>query len=146
MPQSRNRTFTNRFPGPFNYHCGRDGVDETFDVVCETTNQTVASSYYWYQRLPCELIARVISEALNASHRSKGQHDSISDESLSDLEIAMFRGMHFGPYRTTKLHCDYRGDGYEVVCKSSGNTVITIHDRQDRMIARRIATVLNSVK
>ena len=34
------RRFRVRFPGPYHYEPGRDGVDETFDVYCLTSAAT----------------------------------------------------------------------------------------------------------
>jgi hypothetical protein len=46
------RRFLARYPGPYAYVSGRDGVDDTFDVICLTTERHIASSHYWYDRLP----------------------------------------------------------------------------------------------
>jgi hypothetical protein len=66
---------------------------------------------------------------------------------LSDRELAAFRGMYPGPYRTAQSYCDYFGPLREVVCRMTGETVIHVKDDgfrgQARLVIRHIAAALN---
>jgi hypothetical protein len=143
------KRFLARYPGPYTYVAGRDGVDDTFDVICLTTERHIASTFYWDDRLPCELIARVVTEALNAMlARDAGENEPFSPP-LSDRELAAFRGMHPGPYHTAPDHCEYRGNIESVDCVTSDDSVISVYDRefrgQARLVTRQIAAALNQL-
>lgn len=141
--------FMSLFPGPYFYCPGNDGVDSTFDVMCIASGEHIASVYYWEERLTSELIARVISESLNAL-LPIARADSLSESKpLSQWEVAAFRGMHAGPYRASAMHCGYRGHGYEVLCDATSESLLQIFRRGEsecpRLITSEIATALNAL-
>ena len=53
-------------PGPFTYYPDSDGVDDTFEVVCTTTDTLVAKFRYWDGKVASELKARNMALTLNA--------------------------------------------------------------------------------
>jgi hypothetical protein len=141
--------FLARFPGPYDYTSGSDGVDATFDVICLGPERQLVSIYYWDERLPAELVARVVSAALN-DFLQPGANDELRPPQLSKRELTAFHGMYPGPYRTAHSHCEYRGRCHEVICETSGESVIHAFDRsfrgQARLVARQIAAALNSLR
>lgn len=150
MSKTLTAKFLTRYPGPFAYHDGSDGVDATFDVSCLKTSQHITSTYYWDDRLPCELEARVITELLNSLLGSSKDYLRPYPHHLSEREIAAFRGMHAGPYRSAKCKCDYRGNGYQVLSETTGDCVIYVYDRtfrgQARLVTAVIAELLNAMQ
>lgn len=39
--------FTSLFPGPFDVRPNREGVDDTFEIYCLTTESVVTRNHYW---------------------------------------------------------------------------------------------------
>ena len=150
MPNTLTSKFLTRYPGPFAYHDGSDGVDATFDIFCCTTGHHIASTFYWDHRLPSELEARVITELLNDLLGEVADYLRPLQHSLSDREIAAFRGMYPGPYRSAKCKCQYRGPGYEVRSEPTGDCVLFIYDHsfrgQARLVTAVIAELLNAMR
>ena len=142
MPKSLTAKFLARYPGPFAYQGGSDGVDATFDIYCCKTGDHVASTFYWDDRLPCELEARVITELFNDLLGEDIDYLLPYPHHLSDREIAAFRGMHTGPYRSAKCNCEYRGPGYEVCSVAIGSCVLYVYDRSFRGQARLVTAVV----
>jgi hypothetical protein len=133
--------FLARFPGPYDYTSGSDGVDATFDVICLGPERQLVSIYYWDERLPAELVARVVSAALNESLQPR-TNDELRHQQLSKRELTAFRGMYPGPYRTAHSHCEYRGRCHEVICDTSGESVIHAFDRSFRGQAQLVTSVI----
>jgi hypothetical protein len=141
--------FLRLYPGPYVYCPGHDGVDHTFDVMCIGSRQHIASVYYWDERLTSELIARVVTESLNALLPA-GRADLLAElKPLSKWEIAAFHGMHAGPYRANAMHCDYRGPGFEVLCDTSSESILQIFGGEEsgyaQLISTEIASALNAL-
>jgi hypothetical protein len=148
-PPQLSLDFLQLYPGPYVYCPGHDGVDSTFDVICTASRQHIASVYYWDERLTSELIARVVTESLNALLPA-GRADLLAElKPLSKWEIAAFHGMHVGPYRANAMHCDYRGPGFEVLCDASSESILQIFGRgepgQAQLISTEIAVALNAL-
>ena len=57
--------FKKRFPGPFTYQRGVDGVDETFDTFCVTSGNHLVSTYFWDAVELRENISAVVTAALS---------------------------------------------------------------------------------
>ena len=139
------RQFQKRYPGPFTYLEGRDGVDDTFDVLCLTSGQHLASTYYWKNRETALMHAATVSFALNA-------YLFDDDTALSLDEIGLlqqFLCQYPGPYRSQREFCDYRGPGYSTVSSPTGEHLISVYGgyfhRQTRSIARTITKALNGL-
>lgn len=141
--------FLELYPGPFAYRPGTDWVDSTFDIMCTSSGQQLASVYYWEERLTSELIARVVAESLNALLPAT-QDDSLTEwKPVSKWEVAAFHGMHPGPYRAGKTQCDIRGPGCEVLCHGSGESVLQVYNygtAHAQLISTEVAAALNALK
>ena len=126
-------------PGPFACFAGRDGVDETFDVFCLTTEDHVVSTYFWEAREACRVVTEVVTFALN---RFAG-HDI--DDSFDSKDIVNFRHEYSGPYSIRKNRCEGRGPCFEVYCRSTNRGIVDRYGRSrfDRQIAKAIARSLN---
>ena len=150
MPKSLTNRFLARYPGPYAYHDGSDGVDATFDILCSKTDNHIISTHSWDDRLPCELEARVFTELLNNLLGSSKHCLRPYPHNLSPREIAAFRGMHPGPYQSAKCKCDYRGNGYQILSATTGDCVIYVYDRsfrgQARLVTAVIAELLNAMQ
>jgi hypothetical protein len=94
-----------QFKGPFSYHAGTNGVDETFDVFCTKTNSHVISTNYWYHRLDAEVLAIIITHALNREFRPTRTRFNAPPSLL----LRLFRDANPGPYRV-RLFEDGHGD------------------------------------
>jgi hypothetical protein len=57
--------FLQRHPGPFFYERGRNGVDQTFDVICSASGAHVHSSGFWDDADNAESNAATVMLALN---------------------------------------------------------------------------------
>ncbi len=141
--------FLDHYPGPYKYQGGTDGVDNTFDIYCSGSGNHIASMFYWDDRLPSEVIAKLITESLNATNPENDSHPKVAGESMSEREIAMFRGMYSGSYRSVAAHCDYRGPGYEVLSGTVAESVVFVYDRafrgQAKLVSEQIAVALNAM-
>ena len=142
MLKTQTTRFLAHYPGPFAYQDGSDGVDATFDVYCRKTGKHIVSTFYWDDRLPCELEARVITELLNGLLGEAESYLRPFPHHLSDRETAAFRGMHSGPFMSAKCKCDYRGNGYEVRSEKTGDCFLFVYDRSFRGQARLVTTVI----
>ncbi len=92
-PPLLNPQFSKIYPGPFRYSPGSDWVNSTFDVYCISTEQHVLSTFYWDERERAELVAYVLTCALEFCH---------SDCKDLDLqEWKAFRQIYPGPYYST---------------------------------------------
>jgi hypothetical protein len=60
-------------PSHFFFMRGKDGCDETFDVVCLKTGDVFASLPYWYQENETLRDTRLLIRALNRLH-ARGGH------------------------------------------------------------------------
>jgi hypothetical protein len=142
---SLKRDFQKRFPGPFTYFEGRDGVDDTFDVHCLTSDQTIVSTYYWDERQTALRQAAAISFALNAYLLTSDTIMSPEDAAL----LQQFLAEYPGPYRSEREFCEYRGPGYRIVSGPHDEHVIAVYGgyfhRQTRSIARMITQALNAL-
>lgn len=132
--------FLKRFPGPFAYQPGSCGVDETFDLICESTQQFIIATHFWNERITSELITKVVCAALANVQGSNGDN---TDASLSDLEEAAFLGMYPGPFTYGSFRHDFEGEGWEVLCHATGKSLIHAHGDDTRFIAVHIADALN---
>ena len=135
--------FSHQFPGPFDYRAGRDGVDNTFDVFCLTTDQWIISTHYWEERLQAELVARIVSNALNFVALDLDR-DTIPSHLLRDL--AQFQEEFLGPYVARREHCGYYGPLIEIACESTDACVLFAPAGPSvRMICRHVARCLNQL-
>lgn len=95
MTQSTSCPFQKRYPGPYAYQPGTDGVDKTFDIFCRTTGERIISSNYWYEEENANIIASVVMLALEFSRRSNFQ--TPCDRVLQN-RLKTFRANYPGPY------------------------------------------------
>lgn len=150
MSKSLTAKFLARYPGPFAYQDGSDGVDATFDIFCRTTGDHVASAFYWDARLESELEANVITGLLNTLVPNEEHYGNSRDLELSPSKIAAFRGMHPGPYRSVKYNCEHSGQGFKVRSETDGHGVLYVYDRsfrgQARLVTAVIAELLNDMR
>jgi hypothetical protein len=61
---------------------------------------------------------------------------------LSSEEIAAFRSLFPGPYRSAKLHSDYGFPIYHVVSETTGGSVISVYENSFRGQARFVTSVI----
>jgi len=53
----------------YSIHRDKDGVDETYDIACNLTGNTIASLPFWEQDAETLSDARILVRALNRLHR-----------------------------------------------------------------------------
>lgn len=80
--------------GPFAYMPGKNGVDNTFDVICLCTGYLVAYSSYWEDRDNAEAIAYAMTFALNRHYQPIRSRLKPAKQLLLDR----FRHLYPGPY------------------------------------------------
>jgi hypothetical protein len=95
------QTFLQRFPGPYSFEPGTDGVDNTFDIYCRTSGERIISACYWEARDAATLNATVLTHALEYS-RLKTRNMRIS-QSLQNA-LAKFATNYPGPYYCKEYH------------------------------------------
>lgn len=66
-------------PGPFDYVPCTEGVDDTFEVVCTTTDMVVARFRYWDGKVAAELKARNMALTLNALRENMIEEQAYND-------------------------------------------------------------------
>lgn len=134
--------FLNRFPGPYDYQRGVDGVDETFDVVCVSKGRHVIFTYFWDEVQRCEQIASVVTSALN---RQAGWYGFVP-RSFEDHYVA-FQQTYPGPYSVRREFCPGRGPLQGVYCTTMEEAIIDSYgdDREARQIAMHVAMSLNAL-
>ncbi|TWT35231.1 hypothetical protein KOR34_01190 [Posidoniimonas corsicana] len=137
--------FHRSFPGPFDYFPSHDGVDETFELTCLTTDDFVIATHFWDEREWAETRIAVVAAVLNDS---LGGEDEDFLAALNPQTLAHFRDQLPGPYFVKVEYCDYMGIQFCVNCRTSGETVIHTTQRYSALtactVARNIAAVLNS--
>lgn len=65
--------------GPFDYVPNTEGVDDTFEVVCTTTDMVVARFRYWDGKVAAELKARNMALTLNALRENMIEEQEYDD-------------------------------------------------------------------
>ena len=146
MAKTKRQTtkFLKRFPGPYGYYRSTDGVDDTFNVYCRSSRQDIISTYFWTQSPAYELIVRVVCAALSSLNSEYSDMCDRYAAPLNRLESRAFVAMYPGPYSIGKFASNgFQPGGWEVLCQSSGNSVIYIFDEVGRFIVAHIADVLN---
>ena len=66
-----NHSIRKRFPGPFESRRSHDGVDLTFDIVCDTTEKVIVSVRYWEAEDSASHTTSIILDALNGTIRPR---------------------------------------------------------------------------
>lgn len=134
--------FLKRFPGPYDYQRGVDGVDETFDIVCVANGRYVISTYFWDEVQRNEAIASVVTSALN---QRAGWYGFVC-QSYAEHHDA-FQQTYPGPYRVRRECCQGRGPLFTVYCTTTNESVIDSygHDGEARLIANQISAALNAL-
>lgn len=134
--------FKSRFPGPFNSFPGSDGVDDTFDIICLTSDERVASVQYWDEVENALLISRVVSAALNAWQLTWDINHELAAEHLRD-----FRQSYPGPYACKKSECEYYGPIYFVYCEQTNSEIMQAYNiafrDQAKLVTLQLVDALN---
>lgn len=89
------QSFLERFPGPYSFQPGTDGVDNTFDIYCYASGKTIVSVSYWEDEEAAMGVAAVVTSALNHS-RPSGRPEAA--DSLMQQKLKEFVSDHPGPY------------------------------------------------
>ena len=135
-------SFKDKFPGPFCYLRGVDGVDETFDLNCIGTQKHLVSTYFWDAEERCRIITATVTAALNDI---AGWHEY--DALMFGSMIPPFKKMFSGPFTTRLDSCPGRGPYFDVYCTASQESVIHCYETSEpyeaKQIAEHIANVLN---
>lgn len=138
--------FFNQFPGPFESYPSSDGVDETVEVRCSTTNAFIIAAQFWEERTTSELIAQSIKFALNMLASAETQ--SWAAHQLPE-HLQWFQARFSGPYATG--FTDFEPlPSFDIKCLSTQSNFIHVDqsgsDREDRMIVETIAAALNGLR
>ncbi|MFK7818105.1 MAG: hypothetical protein AB8G99_05270 [Planctomycetaceae bacterium] len=135
--------FLKRFPGPYAYSRGVDGVDETFDTHCVTTGNHLISTYFWEAEKLREEVSVIVTAALN---RQADWHGFIP--SSFPQHWKSFRRRYPGPFAIGRDCCPGRGDFLDVYCTKSGESIIQSYglDTESKLIANQIVAALNSLR
>ena len=104
MTNQHIKNFFEKYPGPFSYYPGSSGVDETFDVVCTTTDSHIIASHYWEAKAAAELTAQSVAFALNMLSAGEALHWS-TDRLLES--VTWLHSKFPGPYSTQFVECEY---------------------------------------
>lgn len=124
-------------PGPYFSRPGRNGVDDTYDVVCLATENHIVSTQYWDEEEDARRIAGVIAAALN---RYAGWH-GLEEENLHE-DLAYLLWHYPGPYKIHRDTCPMYGAFSEVRCQAANQTVVICpHDDYPGAMLR-VATVI----
>jgi len=138
--------FLKQYPGPFDYQRSADGVDDTFEVYCETTDAYIIAYHFWDNRIPAELTADSVCFALNTL--ASGDTKTWTAEQLP-LNNQFLQALYPGPYTTGFTECE-RMPSNDVVCSRSKSVVIREYRRGDgkeaQMVVETIAAALNSLR
>lgn len=128
--------FAKRFPGPYTFCSGNDGVDATFDVFCVTTNRHIVSTRYWEARDEAMLVAKVATAALEI--RRDFDHPTFK---LTFDEGARFQETFRGPFSVISDVCEMSGPFFDIRCTRTGHSVIQVYGsaKTDKMIADYLA-------
>jgi len=136
--------FEQKFAGPYHYRDGNDGVDATLDIHCMWGEETLTSTYYWDDKVMAEHIAEVISAAMN---ERTGWHEFL--QLPHPIGWAEFLAVFPGSYKIRRNRCEYRGGHVEVVCQTTGKSIVQCFDHGRRgdgkRIAVQIAAALNAL-
>ena len=133
----RRSPFLKANPGPYCSRPGRNGVDDTYDVVCLATENHIVSTHYWEEEEDARRIADAITVALN---RYAGWH-GLEGESFHE-DLAHLRWHYPGPYKIQRDICPMYGEFSEVRCPAADQTVVICpHDGWPRE-KHRVATVI----
>jgi len=129
------RLFDVIYLGPFGYDEGRDGVDDTFDVFCLSRNKQVISTYYWNERERAELVAQVVSVALNRRYPGTWV--------VHEGDCERFLNQFPGPYYFRSETCEYRGP-CELICSEGTEEAVIAAYEASKARAKLIATEITS--
>ncbi|MCA9194593.1 MAG: hypothetical protein KDB03_22635 [Planctomycetales bacterium] len=110
--------FLSKYPGPFDIRSSRDGVDDTFEIVCLVTNQVLASTYYWDEEEARYIEAMGIATALNFMLHE----EMVLEEGSRALKQLLTDAP--GPYSLKRGTCEYRGGYWAVACKHEKDGII----------------------
>lgn len=140
MYKSPSQIFQAQFPGPFHYSRGVDGVDDTYDIYCNTTGRYVISNYFWVDSPALELEIRLICTALNTLV-GKCEPPAIMSH---ERDRAMYLSHRPGPFLASPCECNMRGSGWDVVCLTTKQSVIASYasEHSARILSQAIATAL----
>lgn len=112
------KKFKSLFPGPFDVRRSTDGVDETFEVYCLTTDQLVVANYFWEAESERFQESLAMATALNVL-----LHEGlVCREGADSLELLL--GQHPGPYRMRRARCNYRGGLWEVYSQDTNVSLV----------------------
>ena len=126
--------FRKLYPGNFKVRPDRDGVDDSFHIICLRTGGFIASTKYWYAASHAHLRASVIAHCLS-------QGITIPPASLA---FQYFRMDLPPPYHIEPFEHETEGPGFSIVAKN-GEYVLNIfgNSENERLVASVIAEVLN---
>lgn len=135
------RQFSKHLPGPYSVRASSDGVDNTFEVFCLSTNNAIVAAHYWDERDHAFLIARTISAALN-----EHLHGIMFE--LGGDTLAIFQEAYPGPFRALKETHEFLGAIFCIDCVTTERGLIEIDGYlskpSDRFIAKQIVFALNN--
>ena len=137
------KKFGKRFPGPFGYRPGEDGVDDTFDVSCMTTGEHIVSTYYWEEREHAELVAKVVTACLEIRRDEEHPLCSVSfDEGYRFLQL------YPGKIIVTPDECEGKGPFLDVKCSYNDSSIVQVYGTEpvDKLIADYLALAIDSSK
>lgn len=123
------RRFVQRYPGPFVFVPGVNGVDATFDVSCSWTNEHLVSTYYWDDREQGEQVAKLVTNALNHAGGWSGH----------SCDLAKAVDGYPGPFGVKSDFCPLYGEMVEVICQSTSDQVVAVHEQSSNANPRLIA-------
>ena len=146
MTSHATQSFLKRFPGPYSFHPGTDGVDNTFDIYCLTTGSHIIAATYWYEVEQAELVAAVVTLALEMSRQPDAQ---ASTRPETDAKLKAFERQHPGPYLCKEFVYDNVMAEIGVASFSEDSLIISSldipHDTEARQTAWHIANSLNRI-
>lgn len=115
------RYFTNRFPGPFAIARNHDGVDETYDIYCLSSENFIAATYFWEDEQASYMEADAIATALNLSLHPETVG---ADEKTRCLEFLLQSAL---PITVKSSKCPYRGPCWDVLCNTGLDTILSCY-------------------
>lgn len=149
MSHSVFQSFLEQFPGPYSFQAGSCGVDDTFDVFCETSGEFIIASHYWEEKQAAKDDATIITLALLIARQVQHADAIIHLSEEVKAIVAKFFAESPAPFAHRYHEHDF-DPGFEVVSQSNGTIAAYVRPRHrsnrvSKMVAASISYALGNL-